>query len=385
MKRKYCIVILILFILSLITIFTLKIHLKKDSNVDNDIKYSIKLESLELNKYLDDNLFENISVDVRYVNDNNIYGLTLDTSKNGDLLETEILFKYNYKTNTYKQWVFEESKRVWDYYIFKDNIYVVILEHENDSNNYAWTVRKYDNGLNDYINLMNGVIENPLYSPKFLFSESLSKLYLATISNNNSNNDEIIQNYNFYEIVDDSLVPFVKDSGIRYKKEGKFLCNMFNLIIENDNLIFCQVEDYKYQNIISINLNSHDSEVLYRNEIKEWTVSSYIDKIGNNLLIIMNSLNENGIQRIIVKNTLESEIQSLNVKNLSFGNKILDNKILFHSYSDWYIYDIDHNKIFDVDFPSIYTYPKYYVLNDNEIFLEGNNFNFYLGTINTSK
>ena len=33
----------------------------------NDIKYSIKLESLELNKYLDDNLFENISVDVRYV------------------------------------------------------------------------------------------------------------------------------------------------------------------------------------------------------------------------------------------------------------------------------------------------------------------------------
>lgn len=127
-------------------------------------KSNYKIEKVELyrdTKYSAAPFF----IDLVGGNDEMAFCNLIDPTRNPLFFETELLFTYDLKTNTYKQYEITEKTRVIDFTVLNDSVYY--LKYFWVEDNPEWVLSQYVDGKNDHI-LLSGQNQEVYEPPELI-------------------------------------------------------------------------------------------------------------------------------------------------------------------------------------------------------------------------
>ena len=365
----------------LITVFTciiiiiIIIAISKKQNIfstKQDKEYFVEINETNLSNYLKKDLKTIYSViDFRYTKNNIVYGSILDTDKGNDLFQTESIFIYDELNNKYENYNYIYNKRIMEFYILDEKVYATTISYTENDGEFLWEFVKYNKDFTKETVIKEGIIRNPLHSPIIHFSEEINNVYVTAISENANELTTMI-----YALHDDELVELTHLIDNKSESNNSII-NVDNMIIlDEDNIIYLKENDVS-QELINYNISSKKEKKLLSLSTKNGKISNLLFK-NNIIYFLKNNVKESSICALEIG---KDHFQELGSGDLAFGNFILDNDyILFHGREEWCLYSLNDKKIYSIDFPNIYAYPKYLLIN-NDILFESDANTLYLGKI----
>lgn len=351
--------------------------------------YSISLEKInlydKLKGYYDDT--SNISADK--INGNYIYGDTIDSFKNGDLFATRSVFSYDYVNDTIEIYEFNYDYRILNYYIYNDNIYASLILRGTGIYSgyyYKWSIIKFDKTFKNAEILKEGKTSNIFYVPAFYYSSKKNILYAMAIDDipaSDENLELLNRNLAIYKIDDDGITAVKEYTGNYKNKEGKMLCNIFDIQLYNDKLLYCTTDYNTIQEIRELDLSSYTDTILRSYNLDDgWIISSFQrNDIG--IFVGFANIDTNYVGKTTFYNFKTKELQEIDSEPIYNREPMLSNYVLFQSNSGWKAYNTIDNKFYDIkidNYEDDYLYAIYRVLDNDRILIKGKK-NIYIGTV----
>lgn len=392
-SKKHLILLFIVIALAIVLLFNMRENPSRknptgkiQNNNLHDKPYEINLSEIAFNKYVSNYPNGQYSIDRSYLHGNIYYGEILDVTKNGNLLLTKSLFSYNLVNEEFKIYEFNLNKRIWQYFIKDNYIYYIILTGSEESY-FTWELFRSDINFNNPISIKKGNTINPLYAAWFVRGSNDELLFISINNNLVMNEMSFYQvkdkEFNIYEVEGLELKVLKNGTGNACTREGLFLCDMFNYYLDNNKLVYCQITDYKKQEIISLDIKSLKEEILYLNNTDKLNINNFIlfnDGIYVNMNTPTNATAKETIKFLNFETAVERDLN--NSLSIQTQGKVLENKVLAKTSTGWTMFDMNENIQFDVYFPDIYVYPFFTVIGDNKIILKSENQKYYIGTLN---
>lgn len=356
-KTKYKEIIISLLIILFLFILVICGHTKKiEFQIDNKLTTSLKK-----------NLEKNHSVDLRYFENNIIYGSIYDHSINTTVFETRSIFTYDIKSEQFINYDYDKNNRIMDFKILNDKTFYIQFE-ENDKKFY-WEFIVSNKDFSDKKTLKYGIVENPFSYPRILYDNNT----LVLVSINDI--DDEIQEYSIDLILPNNILTNIKnEKGHKNKKIGNLLFNISNVSLSNRNVLYTEVDENKVQYLSEINVDTKANKVLFKND-KSMCIIYNFKKMKKGLYIQLALKEEdNKSYFIYIK---DNEIE----KKIKGDFKTFDNV-----YKDYLIFHNKGNKfeIFSEETLSFKHYnvnkedifPYYMIVNDKILIQDLSN-NFY--------
>ena len=404
MKQKKSIIFIIIIIILIIVVGLLYLYNqnKSEKKVDTntlgeeviDVDYTITFEKYPLTDLLGSIVNDSDSITINHYIDGVLQVEIHDTMTESDLLQTKALFTYDTKNHDFKIYNYPHNKRIFHHYIADDYIYAVIIDYNTESINNTgikWDLVRYDKNFNNSIIIKTGYLDNPFSAPVLLYSSNMDKILLVAYDQNNVvKNGKIVTEerlFNIYEVIDDKLISLVSGYGNNVNKTGVMLCNLFDLQVYEDEILYCTTDFSSIQEIKSYNLKTSKERVLYTNYFDDSLKGYYINSFqtGDKGLYIgfvkQGEYTKGKTAYINYKNNKYQEVES----KALYGRTpfVLDN-MLFH-YSSWQMYIPSQNKFVLPKIEWIGKQEKlssyFLVLNNDTILALDYRYGFYLGKI----
>lgn len=351
--------------------------------------YSISLEKINLYDKLKGYYDDSGDVSADKINGNYIYGDTINSFKNGDLFATRSIFSYDYVNDTVEIYEFNYDYRILYYYIYNDNIYASLILRDTGIYSgyyYKWAIIKFDKTFKNAEVLKEGKTTNMFYVPVFYYSSKKNVLYAVAIddiSTSDENVELLTRNLAIYKI-DNNGITAVKEYTGNYKnKEGKMLCNIFDIQLYNDKLFYCTTDYNTIQEIRELDLSNYTDTVLRSYNLDDgWIISSFQ---RNNIGIFVGfaSTVKSYAGKTTFYNFKTKELQEIDSEPIYNREPMLSNYVLFQSNSGWKAYNTIDNKFYDIkidNYEDDYLYAIYRVLDNDKILIQGKK-NIYIGTV----
>lgn len=351
--------------------------------------YSISLEKINLYDKLKGYYDDSGDVSADKINGNYIYGDTINSFKNGDLFATRSIFSYDYVNDTVEIYEFNYDYRILYYYIYNDNIYASLILRDTGIYSgyyYKWAIIKFDKTFKNAEVLKEGKTTNMFYVPVFYYSSKKNVLYAVAIddiSTSDENVELLTRNLAIYKI-DNNGITAVKEYTGNYKnKEGKMLCNIFDIQLYDDKLLYCTTDYNTIQEIRELDLSNYTDTVLRSYNLDDgWIISSFQ---RNNIGIFVGfaSTVKSYAGKTTFYNFKTKELQEIDSEPIYNREPMLSNYVLFQSNSGWKAYNTIDNKFYDIkidNYEDDYLYAIYRVLDNDKILIQGKK-NIYIGTV----
>ena len=361
-KKINSIVAFLILLLLTFIIFLILIYNRKDYIINDNSMISKKIDLKEkLNSYKED------KINVLHIKNNKIYG-TVETDKNNSIIySTLAIFTYDIAKNDILVIPQKDNIRVIDYFIIDNTIYYCILSSENN-NKYEWKIVSTDLEENNFNLILRGSIDDVFEYPR-IFAEYENSIYIVLkleddvkiIKVNNSKTEEIIT----------------------IKGENINSIQMNTFVLYDNNIFFASTEEGT-DKIRVVNVDEKNSRIIYQSNSKIKMI--YTFNIIDEKIIVQEVLDQEksnlityNIDSKICENIIETEI-------LTFPEMLNNNEILFHQPNNtWKKYLIEKNAFQNVEISLIdnnNVYPKYYLIDTNEILVQDYDNNFFVLSIN---
>ena len=252
------------------------------------------------------------------------------------------------------------------YYIYNDNIYASLILRDTGIYSgyyYKWAIIKFDKTFKNAEILKEGKTSNIFYVPAFYYSSEQNILYAIAIDDiptSDENVELLNRNLAIYKI--DNDIEAIKEYTGNYKnKEGRMLCNIFDIQLYNDKLLYCTTDYNTIQEIRELDLSNYTDTVLRSYNLDNgWIISSF------------------------QRNNFETkELQEIDSEPIYNREPMLSNYVLFQSNFGWKAYNTIDNKFHDIkidNYEDDYLYAIYRVLDNDRILIKGKK-NIYIGTV----
>lgn len=389
--KKYLILIIIgIMLVSVFIIVKLNYNNLNDTPKGNKQEpYSISLEKINLYDKLKGYYDDSGDVSADKINGNYIYGDTINSFKNGDLFATRSIFSYDYVNDTIEIYEFNYDYRILYYYIYNDNIYASLILRDTGIYSgyyYKWAIIKFDKTFKNAEVLKEGKTTNMFYVPVFYYSSKKNVLYAVAIddiSTSDENVELLTRNLAIYKI-DNNGITAVKEYTGNYKnKEGKMLCNIFDIQLYDDKLLYCTTDYNTIQEIRELDLSNYTDTVLRSYNLDDgWIISSFQrNDIG--IFVGFASTVKSYAGKTTFCNFKTKELQGIDSEPIYNREPMLSNYVLFQSNSGWKAYNTIDNKFYDIkidNYEDDYLYAIYRVLDNDKILIQGKK-NIYIGTV----
>lgn len=351
--------------------------------------YSISLEKINLYDKLKGYYDDASDVSIYKINGNYIYGDTINSFKNGDLFVTRSIFSYDYVSDTIEIYKFNYDYRILNYYIYNDNIYASLILRDTGIYSdyyYKWAIIKFDKTFKNAEILKEGKTSNIFYVPAFYYSSKKNVLYAVAIDDipaSDENVELLNRNLAIYKI-DDNGITAVKEYTGNYKnKEGRMLCNIFDIQLYNDKLLYCTTDYNTIQEIRELDLSNYTDTVLRSYNLDNgWIISSFQrNDIG--MFVSFANADKNYVGKTTFYNFETKELQEIDSEPIYNREPMLSNYVLFQSNFGWKAYNTIDNKFHDIkidNYEDDYLYAIYRVLDNDRILIKGKK-NIYIGTV----
>ena len=395
MKKRITLLIIAISIIGIILVSGF-IIIKLNYNNKNDTpkgnkqdSYSISLEKINLYDKLKGYYDDSSDISAYKINGNYIYGNIINHYKNGDLFTTKSIFSYDYVNDTVEIYEFNYDYRILYYYIYNDNIYASLILRDTGIYSgyyYKWAIIKFDKTFKNAEVLKEGKTTNMFYVPVFYYSSKQNVLYAVAIddiSTSDENVDLLTRNLAIYKI-DNNGITAVKEYTGNYKnKEGRMLCNIFDIQLYNDKLFYCTTDYNTIQEIRELDLSNYTDTVLRSYNLDDgWIISSFQrNDIG--IFVGFASTVKSYAGKTTFYNFKTKELQEIDSEPIYNREPMLSNYVLFQSNSGWKAYNTIDNKFYDIkidNYEDDYLYAIYRVLDNDKILIQGKK-NIYIGTV----
>lgn len=255
---KYKKITISLFIILFLFILIICGHTKKiEFQIDNKLTTSLKK-----------NLEENYGVDLRYFENNIIYGIIYDHSINTTVFETRSIFTYDIKFEQFINYDYDMNNRIMDFKILNNNIFYIQIEEKDKK--FYWEFIMSNKSFGDKKTLKYGVVENPFSYPRILHDNNI--LILVSINDI----DDEIQEYNIDLILpNNDLVNIKNEKGYKNKKIGNLLYNIANVSLSDRNVLYTEVDENKVQYLSEINVDTQENRVLLKNDKNMYIIYNF--------------------------------------------------------------------------------------------------------------
>lgn len=395
MNKRITLLIIYISIIGIILVSVFTIVKLNYNNLNDTPKgnkqepYSISLEKINLYDKLGKYYDVSNHISIYKINDNYIYGDTIDSSKNGDLFVTRSIFSYDYVNDTIEIYKFNYDYRILYYYIYNDNIYASLILRGTGIYSgyyYTWSIIKFDKTFKNAEILKEGKTSNIFYVPAFYYSSKQNILYAVAIDDipaSDENLELLNRNLAIYKI-DDNGITAVKEYTGNYKnKEGRTLCNIFDIQLYNDKLLYCTTDYNTIQEIRELDLSNYTDTVLRSYNLDDgWIISSFQrNDIG--IFVGFANIDTNYVGKTTFYNFKTKELQEIDSEPIYNREPMLSNYVLFQSNFGWKAYNTIDNKFYDIkidNYEDDYLYAIYRVLDNDRILIKGKK-NIYIGTV----
>ena len=394
MNKKITLLIIAISIIGII-LASVFIIVKLNYNNKNDTPkgnkqepYSISLEKINLYDKLKGYYDDASDVSIYKINGNYIYGDTINSFKNGDLFVTRSIFSYDYVSDTIEIYKFNYDYRILNYYIYNDNIYASLILRGTGIYSgyyYKWAIIKFDKTFKNAEILKEGKTSNIFYAPVFYYSSKQNVLYAVAIDDiptSDENVELLNRNLAIYKI--DNDIEAIKEYTGNYKnKEGRMLCNIFDIQLYNDKLLYCTTDYNTIQEIRELDLSNYTDTVLRSYNLDNgWIISSFQrNDIG--MFVSFANADKNYVGKTTFYNFETKELQEIDSEPIYNREPMLSNYVLFQSNFGWKAYNTIDNKFHDIkidNYEDDYLYAIYRVLDNDRILIKGKK-NIYIGTV----
>lgn len=353
-KYKY---ILILFIVTIVISAVL-------INRTRYIKFSQeKILTKEIKKYVN----KNYSAELFRTDNNLIYGSIYNQTVLSTVLETYGLFTYSLEKKEFKFYKYNLEKRVMDYVINDNKIYLVQLVEKN--NEFFWEFMISDNDFSNIEILKKGKIEDPFSYPRIL--KENESILLASIDDKDKNN----QIYSLDIVENRRLTNIKNDSGKKTSQYGNLLYNIGNTYMYNNQIYYTIVDEKNTQYLYSTSINEKNSKVIYTN------------KDSNKIIYNFKPLKQGIYIQMAIKDDPEksyfiylrdNKVRLEKKEDLKTLDIIYNGNIIFHNQKNKFqIFSEESLKLKNYSVKIEKVYPKYLVVNNNIIIQDFDN-NFYI-------
>lgn len=381
MKKKLYLVILIIIIIG--SIGSVLYFNSKDAKKENDYKITFNISNISghLKKYLQSDYSVTIS---KNVNNNVIQGDIHDSSVGGDLFVTKYLFTYDMVNDIFKIYKYPKENRIFNYYITDNYIYAsIIYKIEPQEIAYNYSIIKFNKDFSEQKIILQGMVNSPFDVPNFYYDKKTDKLVVVSITEERIDND-IIQNTNLSVLTDDKLLNLISFKGNYNQQSGDMLCDMFNVQVFEGELLYCLTDFRDTQEIRAYDLLTDEEDTIYKNNLNEQWIINAFSKNKNGIYIEKYEKNSNS-GKIGYLNIDSNKYQEIESEILYGRTPFVMNNMIFYYLEKWKIYEISSNKlknvlVFNQDEIG-YLYPTFIVIDSNKILIEGEDNNFYTGTI----
>lgn len=370
--------ILIIIAIIGILLFSILFYFKQSNLIK---KYNINLELCDLSTislaYTEDGKY-NIEL-LKSSTSNSVYGTIIDASSNNNLFLTIGIFEYNTLNNKFNYYENNSKTRIMDFNIINNVIYKVLLENNSDGKGYTWKFVKQNLKNNMETEIDTGEIINIFEFPKIM--DEGGNFYLSAIKNYKDDTGEYVsQKFMLYKVNEDKIGELLMESGSLVKDYGNLAYNLSNVKIYNNKFYYTIVDENHIQYFKSYDLKYNKNSIVYQNNDSDYVIYNYIPTDNGYYLNLSNKYDDNKAKILyFLKNGNEVKLET---KLNTFEQLINKNNILFHnSGNKWIIYDISKNKLHNVGMKQMQIYPKYLVLEQNEIIIQDFDNNFYIGKI----
>lgn len=354
---KYKKIIISLLIVLFLFILVICGHTKKiDFQIDNKLTTSVKK-----------NLEKNHGVDLRYFENNTIYGSIYDYSINTTVFETKSIFTYNIKSEQFINYDYDMNNRIMDFKILNDNIFYIQIEEKDKK--FYWKFIVSNKNFSDKKTLKYGIVENPFSYPRILYDDNTFVL----VSINDI--DDEIQEYSIDLITTNNILINIKnEEGYKNKKIGNLLYNISNVSLSNKNVLYTEVAENKVQYLSEINVDTKENKVLLKNDKNMYIIYNF-KKMKKGLYIQLALKEEdNKSYFIYIKN---NEIEQKIKGNIKTFDNVYKDYLIFHNKGNKFEIFSEEKlnfKCYNVDKEDIY--PYYMIINDKILIQDFSN-NFY--------
>ena len=161
------------------------------------------------------------------------------------------------------------------------------------------------------------------------------------------------------------------------------LCNIFDIQLYNDKLLYCTTDYNTIQEIRELDLSNYTDTVLRSYNLDDgWIISSFQrNDIG--IFVGFASTVKSYAGKTTFYNFKTKGLQEIDSEPIYNREPMLSNYVLFQSNSGWKAYNTIDNKFYDIkidNYEDDYLYAIYRVLDNDKILIQGKK-NIYIGTV----
>lgn len=354
---KYKKIIISLLIILFLFMLVICGHTKKiEFQIDNELTTSLKKK-----------LEKNHGVDLRYFENNIIYGSIYDHSINTTILETRSIFTYDIKSKQFINYNYDMNNRIMDFKFLNDNIFYIQVEEKDKK--FYWKFIMSNKSFSNKKTLKYGIVENPFSHPRILHDNNT----IVLVSINDI--DDEVQEYSIDLITpNNDIINIKNEKGYKNKKIGNLLYNISNVSLSNKKVLYTEVDDNKVQYLSEINVDTKENKVLLKNDKNMFIIYNF-KKMKKGLYIqLALKEEENKSYFIYIKdNEIEKKIKG----DLKTFDNVYKDYLIFHNKGNKFEIFSEEKlsfKHYNIDIVDIF---PYYIIISDRILIQDFSNNFY--------
>ena len=312
-------------------------------------------------------------VQLKYIDNNIIYGDYIDSTATNTTLGTIGLWNYDTISEKFNFIKYEDNKRIWNYIIKDDELYYIEIA-ENENSTFTWHLKVANLDFSNSEILDKGNLYSALEAPKFIKDEITNKIYLISIYDTlKISNNQLIKyqsEYKFSSVNNKKIKTIFNGFGDHINKTGKFLRNpQYTIDIKNNQIIYTEVSYYDKEITYMLDLESSKQKEIYVNDdLDNWGLSeAFLNEKG--YLLNYKGLGSEGKSVIIDYNL--KEINIININGYKISRHIYDNNYIIYSLNTYTIFSPSQNEyIGKLNFGDDLKFKPYYLTdNSNKLIL----------------
>ena len=340
----------------------------------NDKNSDLKIISSNLNKNLENALINSYyDSEIYAVDGNHILGSIMNMNSNPTIFKTEQLFLYNIEDNNIIFYDFDIDGRVYDFKVYNNNIYYIIL-NEDENDKFNWYFVKYETKNNKNTILREGTINDPINTPLILgkYDNNLVLFFI------NIEKSSIQYEFSKFSLNNDEFQELIQGEGSIDEKKGSLPYNVYNYYLSNNYIYYALIDENGYQKLHSYNLENNISKLIFENNKKNSLLYSY--KI-NDQYEYFQIIYPYDIQSEILVREINNDFKKVISDINTFENFISPSQIICHNEGDkWKILNLDNLKYDSIKFETS-AMPLYHKINQNQLLIKSKNNKYYIENI----